>query len=48
MGHKEVVMKEEITYIIRTFQDVGPILGNALKSDQFFNPQCELTNVWPR
>jgi hypothetical protein len=40
-------MKEEITDIIRTFQAVGPILGNALKSGQLFNPQCELTNVWP-
>jgi len=25
-------MKEEITNIIRTFEAVGPILGNALKS----------------
>jgi len=36
-------MKEKITNIIRTFKAVGPILGNALKSGQFFRPQCELT-----
>ena len=36
-------MQEEITNIIRTFKAVGPILGNALKSGQLFNPQCELT-----
>lgn len=29
--------------VIRTFQAVAPILGNALKSGQLFNPQCELT-----
>ena len=40
-------MKEEITNIIRTFQAVGPILGNALKSGQLFNPQCELTEPDP-
>jgi putative CocE/NonD family hydrolase len=44
---KEVMMKEEITNIIRTFEAVGPILGNALKSGQFFNPQCELTEPDP-
>ena len=36
-------MKEEITNIIPTFEAVGPILGNALKSGQLFNPQCKLT-----
>jgi putative CocE/NonD family hydrolase len=40
-------MKEEITNIIRTFKAVGPILGNALKSGQLFNPQCELTEPDP-
>ncbi len=44
---KEVMMKEVITNIIRTFQAVGPILGNALKSGQLFNPQCELTEPDP-
>jgi len=38
-------MKEEITNIIHTFEAVGPILGNALKSGQLFNPRCELTDV---
>jgi predicted acyl esterase len=33
------MMKEEITNIIRTAEAVGPILGNALKSGQLFNPQ---------
>ena len=36
-------MKEEITNIITTFEAVGPILGNALKSGQLFNPQCKHT-----
>ncbi len=40
-------MKEEITNIIRTAEAVGPILGNALKSGQLFNPQCELTEPNP-
>jgi putative CocE/NonD family hydrolase len=40
-------MKEKITNIIRTFEAVGPILGNALKSGQLFNPQCELTEPDP-
>ena len=40
-------MNEKITNIIRTFQAVGPILGNALKSGQFFNPQAELTEPDP-
>ena len=41
------MMKEEITNIIRTFEALGPILGNALKSGQLFNPQCELTEPDP-
>ena len=36
-------MKEEITNIITTFEAVGPILGNALKSGQLYNPQCKHT-----
>jgi len=42
-----VLMKEEITNIIRTFEAVGPILGHALKSGQLFRPQCELTEPDP-
>ena len=41
---KEVMMKEEITNIIRTFEAVGPILGNALKSGQLLNPQWSSPN----
>ena len=40
-------MKEKIINIIRTFQAVAPILGNALKSAQLFNPQAELTEPDP-
>ncbi len=40
-------MKEEITNIIRTFEAVGRLLGNALKSGQLFNPQAELTEPDP-
>ena len=40
-------MKEEITNIIRTFEAVGPILGNALKSSQLFRTECELTEPDP-
>jgi hypothetical protein len=40
-------MKEKITNIIRTFQAVGPILGNALKSGQLINPRAELTESDP-
>ena len=41
------MMKEEITNIIRTFEAVGPILGNAMKSGQLFEPQCELSERDP-
>ena len=40
-------MKEVITNIIRTFEAIGPLLGNALKSGQLFNPQAELTEPDP-
>jgi putative CocE/NonD family hydrolase len=41
------MMKEELENIIRTFEAVGPLLGNAMKSGQLFNPQCELTEPDP-
>ena len=41
------MMKEELENIIRTFEAVGPLLGNATKSGQLFNPQCELTEPDP-
>ena len=40
-------MKEIIMNMIRVFQAVGPILGNALRSGQLFHPQCELTEPDP-
>lgn len=40
-------MKEKIMNVVRTFQAVAPILGNALKSGQLFNPQCGLTEPDP-
>ena len=40
-------MNEEITNIIRTFEAVGPLLGNAVKSGQLFDPQAELTEPDP-
>jgi len=43
----EVLVKKDITNIIRIFEAVGPILGHALKSGQLFNPQCELTEPDP-
>ena len=43
----EAIMKKEITNMIQTFEAVGPILVNALKSGQLFNPQCELTEPDP-
>ena len=41
------MMKEELENIIRTFEALGPLLGNATKSGQLFNPQCELTEPDP-
>ena len=41
------ITKEKIMNIIRTFQAVAPILGNALKSGQLFNPRAELTESDP-
>jgi hypothetical protein len=38
---------EKITNVIRTFPAVAPILGNAVKSGQLFNPQAELTEPDP-
>jgi hypothetical protein len=43
----EVVMKEELAEIIRTFEAVGPLVGNAVKSGQLFDPQAELTEPDP-
>ena len=40
-------MKEELANIVRTFEAVGPLVGNAVKSGQLFNPQAELTEPNP-
>lgn len=40
-------MKEKIINIINTFKAVAPLVGNALKSGQLFNPKCELTESDP-
>jgi hypothetical protein len=37
------MMIEELAEIVRTFEAVGPLLGNAVKSGQLFNPQAEIT-----
>ncbi len=37
-------MEEELKNIVRTFEAVGPLVGNALKSGQLFHAQAELPN----
>ena len=41
------MVKEKIENMVQTFEAVGPILGNALKSGQLFDPQAELTEADP-
>ena len=41
------MMKEELAEIVRTFEAVGPLVGNAVKSGQLFNPQAELMEPDP-
>ena len=40
-------MKEELTELVRTFEAVGPLVGNAVKSGQLLHPQAELTEPGP-
>jgi len=40
-------VNEKITNISRTLQAVGPLVANAFKSGQLFNPQAELTEPDP-
>lgn len=40
-------MKEELANLMRTFEALGPIVGNAVKSGQLLNPRCELTEPDP-
>jgi hypothetical protein len=43
----EATMHEELEKLVRTVEAVGPLVGNALKSGQLFNPQAELTDPDP-
>ena len=36
-------MNEELANLIRTFEALGPVVSNAVKSGQLFEPQCALT-----
>jgi len=38
-------MKDELANLVRTFEALGPIVGNALKSGQLVKPRCELTSA---
>ena len=40
-------MKEELSILVRTFEALGPIVGDAVKSGQLFEPRCELTEPDP-
>ena len=40
-------MKEKLASLARTFEALGPIVGNALKSGQLVRPRCELTEPDP-
>jgi hypothetical protein len=40
-------MHDDIKKLINTFEAVAPLVGNALKSGQLLNPQCELTEPDP-
>ena len=40
-------MKEELANLVRTFEALGPLVGNAVKSGQLFKPRCELTEPDP-
>jgi len=40
-------MKEQLANLVRTFEALGPIVGNAVKSGQLFKPRCELTEPDP-
>jgi hypothetical protein len=40
-------VKEKIISLSRTLQAVAPLVGNAIKSGQLFNPQAELTEPDP-
>lgn len=41
------MMEEELSNLVRTFEALGPVVGNALKSGQLFKPRCQLTEPDP-
>jgi len=41
------MIKEELTNLMRTFEALGPLVGNAVKSGQLLKPRCELTEPDP-
>ena len=40
-------MKEELANLVRTFEALGSLAGNAVKSGQLLKPRCELTEPDP-
>ncbi len=40
-------MKQELADLVRTFEALGPLVGNAVKSGQLLSPRCELTEPDP-
>ena len=40
-------MKEELDNLVKTFEALGPLVGNSAKSGQLLKPQCELTQLDP-
>ena len=42
-----MMMDEKLANLVRTFEALGPIVGNALKSGQLFKPRCDLTEPNP-
>ncbi len=36
-------MKEELANLVRTFEALGPIVGNAVKCVLMVKPRCEIT-----
>lgn len=41
------MIKKELANLMRTFEALGPLVGNAVKSGQLFKPRCELTEPEP-
>ena len=41
------MVREELANLVRTFEALGPLVGNAVKSGQLVKPRCELTEPDP-